>query len=187
MEDAQIVRLYQDRDPEAIEQTKQKYGSLFQTIAQRLLQSHEEAEECVNDTYLALWESIPPAAPSPLSAYAAKITRNLAMKRLEHLTAAKRSTEATLSFDELSECLPSSDDLAQYMHSLDLRNALTRFLQAQDAESRCIFLRRYFFFDSVKEIALRYGMSQSKVKSKLMRTRNKLKVHLIQEGFYEER
>ena len=187
MEDAQIIRLYQDRDPEAIVQTKQKYGSLCKTIAGRLLQSPEDVEECVNDTYLALWDTIPPATPAPLSAFAAKITRNLAMKRLEYLSASKRNAEAALSFEELSECLCTQDDFSQVMEQQALRQAITDFLESQDAESRCIFLRRYFFFDSVKEIALRYGMSQSKVKSKLMRTRNKLKDYLIQEGFHEKR
>ena len=187
MEDQQIICLYRDRDPEAIEQTKQKYGGLCHAIAHRLLQNHEDAEECVNDTYLALWDAIPPASPAPLSAFAAKITRNLAMKRLEHLSAAKRSSEAVLSFEELSECLSASDDLSQHMHSLDLRNAITLFLQTQDTESRQIFLRRYFFFDSVKEIAMRYGISKSKLKSTLRRTRNKLRTYLIQEGFFEER
>lgn len=187
MEDKQIIRLYQDRNPEAIEQTKQKYGRLCKTIAGRLLQSPEDAEECINDTYLALWDAIPPATPSSLSAFAVKITRNLAMKRLEHLSAAKRNTQVTLSFDELSECLCGQDDLSQVIEEKALRQAITVFLETQDKESRCIFLRRYFYFDSVKEIATRYGITQSKVKSKLMRTRNQLKNHLIQEGFYEKR
>lgn len=187
MEDEQIIRLYQDRDPEAIVQTKQKYGGLCKTIAGRLLQSPEDAEECVNDTYLALWDAIPPATPSPLSAFAAKITRNLAMKRLEHLSAAKRNAESTLSFEELSECLCGQDDLSQVMEKQALRQAIADFLETQDKESRCVFLRRYFFFDSVKEIATRYGMTQSKVKSKLMRTRNKLKTYLVMEGLYEKR
>lgn len=185
MEDAQIIRLYQNRDPEAIEQTERKYGALCKTVAGRLLQSPEDAEECANDTYLALWNAIPPANPDPFSAYIAKVTRNLAMKRLEQLSAAKRSTEALLSFDELSECLLGQDGLSQAMAVQALRRAITDFLEDQDKESRCIFLRRYFFFDSVKEIAVCYGMTQSKVKSKLMRTRNKLKDYLIQEGLYE--
>ena len=186
MEDAQIIRLYQNRDPDAIEQTERKYGALCKTIASRLLQSPEDIEECTNDTYLALWNTIPPATPVLFSAYIAKITRNLAMKRLEQLSAAKRSTEVLLSFDELSECLCGQDGLSQAMEAQALRRAITDFLEVQDKESRCIFLRRYFFFDSIKEIAMRYGMTQSKVKSKLMRTRNKLKDHLIQEGLYEK-
>ena len=183
MEDAQIIRLYQERDPEAIEQTKQKYGGLCSTIARRLLYSPEDEEECVNDTYLALWNSIPPAVPAPLSAFAAKITRNLALKRLEHLSAAKRNTEVILSFEELSECLCAKDDLVQAMDEQVLRQAIVAFLETRDKESRCLFLRRYFFFDSIKEISTRYGMTQSKVKSRLMRTRDQLKTYLIQEGF----
>lgn len=183
MEDAQIIRLYQERNPEAIEQTKQKYGGLCSTIARRLLYSPEDAEECVNDTYLALWNAIPPAVPAPLSAFAAKITRNLALKRLEHLSAAKRNTEVILSFEELSECLCAKDDLVQAMDEQVLRQAIVAFLETRDKESRCLFLRRYFFFDSIKDISARYGMTQSKVKSRLMRTRDQLKTYLIQEGF----
>lgn len=187
MDDRQIILLFQERRPEAIEQTKERYGELCRSIAGKLLQNPQDAEECVNDTYLALWDAIPPASPSPLSAFAAKITRNLALKRLEQLSAAKRSAEATLSFEELSECLSAPDEMESRMEAKALRQAIANFLEAQDRESRCVFLRRYFFFDSVREIAQRYGMSQSKVKSRLMRTRNKLKIYLIQEGFYEER
>lgn len=187
MEDAQIIRLFYDRCPEAITQTKEKYDSLCKTMAVKILQSPEDAEECVNDTYLALWNAIPPAKPSPLSAFAVKITRNLALKRLEQLSATKRNTEADISFEELSACLSTQGSPTQIAEEQALRQAITVFLQTQSKEGRCVFLRRYFFFDSVKEIAQRYGMSQSKVKSLLLRTRNKLKIYLIQEGFMYER
>lgn len=187
MEDEQIIGLFFDRCEDAIEQTKRKYGSLCKTIAGRILQNPEDAEECVSDTYLALWDAIPPARPEPLSAFAAKITRNLALKRLEQLSTAKRNGEAAVSFEELSECLCDREAPDRMLEELALRDAITDFLQTQDKESRCIFLRRYFFFDSVGEIAQRYGLSQSKVKSRLMRTRNKLRLYLIQEGLFYER
>lgn len=187
MDDRQIIRLYQERCPEALEQTNERYGGLCRSIAGKLLQNPQDVEECVNDTYLALWDAIPPAEPSPLSAFAAKITRNLALKRREQLSAAKRNMEAVLSFEELSECLSAPDDVESIVEARALRQAIADFLELQDRESRCIFLCRYFFFDSVREIGRRYGMSQSKVKSRLMRTRNELKRYLIREGFYEER
>lgn len=186
MDDKQIIELFFARSEDAIEQTKRKFGGLCKTIAGRLLQSPEDVEECVSDTYLALWDAIPPARPAPLSAFAARITRNLAMKRLEQQSTAKRDGEAAVSFEELSECLRAPEDLTQNVDQLALRDAIRDFLQGLDKESRCIFLRRYFFFDPVRQIAQRYGMTQSKVKSNLMRTRNKLKAYLIQEGFYVE-
>lgn len=184
MDDRKIIELFEARSADAIEQTKIKYDPLCRGLAGKLLRSEEDVEECVNDAYLALWNAIPPAKPDPLSAFLAKITRNLALKKLEHLTAEKRDTNAVLSFDELDECLSGPEDPEQTVDAIALRQAITDFLQAQSKENRFIFLRRYFFFDSVKEIALRYGISESKVKSSLMRTRNKLRTHLIEEGFH---
>lgn len=106
------------------------------------------------------------------------MTRNQAMKRLEHLTAEKRDQEVTLSFEELESCIPVPDGPEQILEEKELRSAITRFLETRRSESRTIFLRRYFFFDSVKEIARRYGLSESRVKSSLMRTRNKLRTYL---------
>lgn len=183
MEDQAIIALFEARSPEAIVQTKCKYSSLCRSIAGKLLPSEQDVEECVNDTYLALWNAIPPAKPAPLSAYIAKITRNLALKRLEQLSADKRSAESLLSFDELDACLAATEDIEAAIDEIALRESITAFLQSQSRESRLIFLRRYFFFDSVKEIAQNYGLSESKVKSSLMRTRNKLRTYLIQEGF----
>lgn len=183
MEDEKIIELFESRSADAIEQTAAKYGPLCRSLAGKLLRSQEDVDECVNDAFLALWNAIPPAKPSPLSAYLAKITRNLAIKKLEHLTAEMRDTNATVSFDELDECLSAPGDREQVVDSIALRQAITVFLQGQSKENRCIFLRRYFFFDSVKEIAGCYGLSESKVKSSLLRTRNKLRTYLTKEGF----
>lgn len=183
MEDEKIIELFEARSADAIEQTKSKYGPLCRSLAGKLLRSEEDVEECVSDTFLALWNAIPPAKPAPLSAYLAKITRNLALKKLEHLTAEKRDASATVSFDELDECLSAPEGPEHTVDSIALRQAIADFLQGQNMENRCIFLRRYFFFDSVKEIARRYGLSESKVKSSLLRTRNKLRTYLTKEGF----
>lgn len=187
MEDEQIIALYFDRSQEAISQTDAKYGPFCRQLAGRLLGNTEDTEECVNDTYLALWDAIPPAKPKPFSAYIAKVTRNLAMKRLEYRNAAKRDGEASVSFEELSACLESPGGLEELLDEKALRESIAEFLKHQNRESRNIFLRRYFFFDSVREIANRYSLTESKVKSRLMRTRTKLRVHLIEEGFIHDR
>lgn len=187
MEDEKIIGLYFDRSQDAISQTDAKYGPLCRQLAGRLLGNAQDTEECVSDTYLALWDAIPPARPKPFSAYIAKVTRNLAMKRLEYRNAAKRESEAEVSFEELSACLIFPGGPEEILDEKILRECIVKFLESQDRESRNIFLRRYFFFDSVKEISQRYGMTESKVKSRLMRARTKLRVHLIEEGFIHER
>lgn len=187
MDSEKLVNLFWDRSPEAIAQTQQAYGELCAKLAGRLLRRAEDVEECVNDTYLALWNGIPPARPAHFGAYVAKIVRNLAMKRLSYLTAEKRSAEAEVSFEELDVCLSGPGDPQQILEGKELEEAVTAFLRQQDPESRKFFLRRYYFFDSVKEIAKRYAVRESKVKVKLFRTRNKLKEFLVKEGLLDER
>lgn len=128
MEDEQIIRLFEERSAEAIEQTKSQYGALCRSLAGKLLSREEDVEECVNDTYLALWNAIPPEKPSPLSAYIAKVTRNLALKRLEHLTAEKRNQDAVLSFDELDACLHAPGGPEEMAEAEVLRQAIYGFL-----------------------------------------------------------
>lgn len=187
MDSEKLVNLFWARSPEAIAQTQQAYGALCASLAGRLLRRKEDVEECVNDTYLALWNGIPPARPAHFGAYITKVVRNLAMKRLSYLTAEKRSVEAEVSFEELDACLAGPGDPQQILEGKELENAITAFLRSQDKESRKFFLRRYYFFDSVREIADRYGVNESKVKVKLFRTRNKLKEYLIKEGLIDER
>ena len=183
MDDRKLIALFENRDPEAIGQAKAEFNGLCRSIAGKLLRSDEDVSECVNDTFLALWNAIPPAKPAPLSAYIAKITRNLALKKLEHLSAEKRNREAEISFEELDGCMAAPGGPEELLERIALRQAMEDFLRQQTQENRILFLRRYFFFDSVQEIAARYRMSQSKVKSSLLRTRNKLKIYLTQEGF----
>lgn len=187
MDNEKLVDLFWARSPEAITQTQQTYGPFCNTLAQRILGRKEDVEECVNDTYLALWNGIPPARPVHFGAYVAKIVRNLAMKRLSYLTAQKRTSEVELSFEELDACMAGPGDPHQILEGKELEEAVTAFLEKQDRESRIYFLRRYWFFDSVKEIARRYGVSESKVKVKLFRTRNALKEYLVKEGYIDER
>lgn len=187
MDNEKLVNLFWERSPEAIAQTQQTYGALCAKLAGRLLRRKEDVEECVNDTYLALWNGIPPARPVHFDAYVTKVVRNLAMKRLSYLTAQKRSVEAEVSFEELDACLAGPGDPQQILEGKELEAAITAFLEELDPDSRKFFLRRYYFFDSVKEIAHRYGVSESKVKVKLFRTRNSLKEYLVKEGLFDER
>ena len=187
MDDGKIIELFWSRSQEALERTREKYGALCGSLAGRLLRSAEDVEECVNDAYMALWDAIPPARPDHLGAYISRIVRNLAMTRLDYLTAEKRNREAEVSFEELSECVGGGTDPAELYQGKALGEAMAAFLRTRDPDSRRYFLRRYYFFDSVKEVASRYGVSESKVKLKLFRTRNALKEYLIKEGFLYER
>lgn len=181
MDDLQIIELYFRRSEQAIVQTEQKYGNLCRSVARKLLRNEEDVRECANDTLFAVWKSIPPARPQNLPAFIAKITRNTAMKRLTHENAAKRRG-ATVAFEELSECIPSADTPEKWLEGRELTRVLERFLLTLDDENRALFLRRYWFFDPVAQIALGFGMTQSKVKSRLYRIRQQLKEYLEKEA-----
>ena len=179
MEDAQIVKLYWERNPEAIARSREKYGIYCFSLADRIVNSREDAEECVNDTWLRAWDSIPPQRPGRLSAFLGRIARNLALDRYDYNHAAKRSGPFDQLLSELSECIPCQrDDFAQ----LELTQILNSFLHSLPESRRNLFLRRYWYCESVEELGRRYRMSQSAVKSSLFRTRNKLKAYLEKEG-----
>ena len=181
MEDLQIVRLFFERDERAIGETEIKYARLCRTIALNVLGNAEEAEECVNDTYLSLWNTIPPAEPDNFKAYVCRITRNLALNRLAYNSAQKRSSAALVPLSELEDALSaktlSEDD------GRELGRLIVSFLRTQKADARNIFIRRYWYLDTVAGIAAKYSFSESKVKSMLYRTRCKLGKYLKKEGF----
>ena len=181
MDDSRIIELFWSRSEQAIDEVDRKYGSLCRRIAGNLLHNAEDTQECVNDTYHSLWNAIPPRRPDPLAAFIAKITRNLAMKRLTHRNAAKRAA-LTVSFVELSECIPSGQSPEQVLEMQELSRVIDRFLDTLDPDSRNMFLRRYWFFDSIAQIAAGFGVSQSKVKMRLFRVRNELKEYLAREA-----
>ena len=187
MDDREIIALFEARSQDAILEAKHKFDPLCRALAGKLLRSEEDVEECLTDTYLALWNAIPPAKPSPLSAYIARVTRNLAMKRLEYLTAEKRGADVTMSFEELDGCIPYGVTPESRFEEKELSRTIGKFLQKQSKQNRIIFLRRYYFFDSVKEIAAHLGCGEELVKSSLHRTRKKLKAHLIKEEWMDER
>ena len=182
MEDEQILELYFARDERAIEETAQKYGRLCYHVCYHILRSDETAEECVNDTYLGVWNRIPPVKPSRLAAFVCRIARNISLNKSAFDHAAKRSA-AVLSLSELSEAIAdggSWDDA----EDTQLAALLSAFLRTEKADARNVFLRKYWFFDTVEEIAARYGFSESKVKAMLHRTRNRLRTFLTQKGVF---
>ena len=183
MEDNEIIQLYFDRCEEAIAQTAQKYGKYCHTIAYNILHNVEDSEECVNDTYWKAWGAIPPSKPKILAAFLGKITRNLSLDKFRHYTAHKRGGgEMSLALEELGDCVSSFENTDDYVDSMFLVETLNQFLASLPAEQRKIFMRRYWYVSAVEEIANEYGISQSKVKMSLLRSRNKLKQVLEEEG-----
>ena len=181
MDDKQIVELFFQRNEEAIKQVEQKYSRYCKYIASNILPSTQDCEECLNDTYLRLWSSIPPNKPDSLKAYIGTVTRNLALDRHDKNTAKKRKGNTELVYDELSECIPdtSGTDLSE---ELSLRTALNKFLGSLNQKKRIIFMQRYWYLSSVKEIADKNGLTENNVKIMLMRLRAKLKKFLEKEG-----
>lgn len=181
MEDFQIIDLYFARDEHAIKETDRKYGRLCFSIAQNLLCSMEDSEECVNDTYLSVWNTIPPNKPGYFMAFLCKITRNLSLKRLDYNLAKKRNPEVLVSLEELETVLPDNR-IDPAVEDREIGEAISRFLRTETPQNRTVFLRKYWFFDSIQTICEEYGYSESKVKSMLCRTRNRLKLYLKKEG-----
>lgn len=181
MEDEKIIDLYWERKDDAIMETQKAYGRQLQTIAQRIVQSYEDAEESVNDTYLAAWRTIPPKRPSHFFAYLAKICRNFAFGRLDWRDAAKRRAEVVSLSEEMELCIPDTSR-EQAAEGKEITRALNAFLGTLSQENRVLFVRRYWYVDTIAEIAQRYHMSESKVKTRLHRIREKLRGYLEQEG-----
>lgn len=183
MDDNQIIQLYFDRSEDAISQTAVKYGNYCHTIAYNILHDFEDSEECVNDTYLKAWGIIPPRRPKRLAAFLGKITRNLSLDRYRHNSAQKRSGgEMANALEELGDCVSSLENMDEHLDEMVLVETLNRFLGSLSAEHRKIFMRRYWYVSSVKEISDDYGITESKVKMSLLRSRNQLKAVLEKEG-----
>ena len=182
MEDKDIIALYWAREEDAIRETAAKYGGLCRSIVGRILASPEDGEECLNDTWLGLWNAIPPQRPSRFAAFVGRIARNLALKRFDYLTAAKRCSEAVCSLEELGDCVSGRASVEDELENRRIEEAIDAFLWSLGKEKRTVFIRRYWYFDSVEHICRRTGYSQSKVKSMLYHTRQKLRDYLESEG-----
>lgn len=185
MEDRTIISLLFARAEGAIEALSERFGRHIYKTALNILANHHDAEECVNDTYLALWNAIPPARPDPLAAYVQRTGRNIALKRLRRDSAQRRNSQYDVSLDELAGCLPG-EDLSRTLDARAVGRAIDAFLDSQSRESRIIFLRRYWYGDSVKDIAAALNLRENAVSVRLSRLRDKLKDYLIKEGYYYE-
>ena len=184
MEDSRIVQLYWDRDQEAIPATSEKYGSYCGSIARNTLGSREDAEECVNDTWLRAWNAMPPHRPTLLSAFLGKITRNLAFDRFSYLRAEKRGGgEADAVFEELAQVVSHQDTPESDLDRRELLGAINEFLAALPDTKRRIFVCRYWYFDSVPDIARRFALSENHVYVTLHRLRTQLRRRLSERGF----
>ena len=181
MEDANILDLYFARNEDAISETEAAYGRKLFSLADRILHNAQDAEESVSDTYMKTWETIPPHRPTYFYAYLAKICRFFALGKLDWKAAAKRKEDVVSLTDEMALCIPDQRRDAE-LSAKEIGRAMNIFLERLSRESRVIFLRRYWFCDTIAEIAARYGISESKVKMRLPRTRTQLAEFLSKEG-----
>ena len=184
MEDERIVALYWERSEEAIRQTQSKYDNYCMGIAGRILSNHEDARECVNDTYLAAWDAIPPQRPAVLSTFLGKLTRRISIDCWRALTADKRGGSAvTVALEELEACIPGGTDPVKEVEAKELARAISGFLRTLPYIQRKVFLMRYFEMADLTQIQEEFQISNSKAKSMLHRTRRKLKTYLQEEGY----
>lgn len=184
MEDKRIVELYLRRDESAISQTAEKYGSRLRSLAYGIVEDIQTAEECENDTYMEVWKLIPPHEPKNyFFAFLARITRHIALDFCKQRSRLKRSTLICELSAEMEQCVPAPDDTECRIDAIVLCDAINAFLATLSEEKRNIFMRRYWFMDSIASISQAYGLSQSKVKSVLFRSRNQLREYLSKEGY----
>ncbi len=176
--DEDILDLYFARDERAITETQERYGRACLKVAMGILRSHPDAEECVNDTYLKTWHSIPPERPHSLGAFVCRIVRNLSINRLRDLTASRRNRDLTVSLEELSACLPAPEEAGS-----DLPRLISDFLRREEELSRQLFMGRYWYGQSVRELADEWDIPAKTVSQKLFRTRERLRAYLNERGY----
>ena len=181
MNDEQIIQLFFTRNEDAIRQTDDRYGAKLTRLSENIVGSREDAQECVNDTYFKAWDTIPPTKPVHFFAYLAKICRHLAFDRLDWNNAAKRKAEVVALTQEMEGCIPDASQDAR-IEARELGRLLDAFLRTLTPENQMVFLRRYWYADTVAQIAARYGIGQSAVQMRLSRTKGKLAVYLAKEG-----
>lgn len=181
MDDNQIIALFFQRNEDAIRQTDSVYGSRLFRISQNILRCQEDAQECVSDTYLRAWNAIPPTRPNSLFSFLARVCRNLSLTRLDWAMASKRKAEIVALTQEMEQCIPDSRR-DNSMEAKELGRLLNAFLETQSRENQMVFVRRYWFGDSPREIAERYGIKEGALIARLHRLRKKLAAYLEKEG-----
>lgn len=183
MDDSNIIMLFFSRSEQAITELSNKYGKLCMRIADNILGNRQDAEECVNDAYLGAWNTIPPQKPNPLQAYICRIVRNIAITRYHTNTAMKRNSHYDIALEELEYCLFSPQTPELSFQAKELSRLLDRFLSSLDTRSRVMFVRRYWYADSITDIAEAFKSRPNSVSVQLSRVRTKLRKFLIQEGY----
>jgi RNA polymerase sigma-70 factor (ECF subfamily) len=182
MNEKEIIDLFWERSEIAISETSKKYGSYCYSIAYNILSNDSDAQECINDAYLAAWNSIPPTRPNIFKTFLGRLTRNISLDRYDYNTAKKRKSDFDILLSELEDCIFSAADTEKEYYNGQVSKMISNFLRTIDKEQRTIFIRRYWYSDSIKDISALFGLSDSKVKSMLFRTRSKLKLYLEEEG-----
>ena len=181
MEDSQIIALFFARSEQALRVLQDKYGGLCRSVVSNILPDMRDVDECISDTYLRIWRSIPPQHPQRLDSYIARVARNAALDRHDYNRASIRNSSLTLAYEELEYVLPSHDG---GVDAVAFRTFLNQFLRSQKKDARIMFIRRYWYGDSIQQIAGAFGCGEEKVKSVLFRIRNKLREAMIKEGIY---
>lgn len=183
LEDSEIIERFNSRSEQAISETREKYGSACLMISRNILGNNLDAEECLSDALLALWNSIPPEKPNPLRAYLFRIVRNISIAKYHSNTAGKRNSFYDVALDELEECLAGAGTVEQEITARELSTLIDRFLGTLDEDSRMLFVRRYWYSDSVKELSERFGITENNLSVRLSRLRTKLRKYLQKEGY----
>lgn len=182
LEDSKIIELFYERSEQAIIELSKKYGSVCTRVANNILNNRLDSEECINDAYLGAWNTIPPQKPDPLLSYVCRIVRNLAIKKYHSNTAIKRNSIYDVSLDELENCFPVSDSPEDKADTREIAQMIDCFLETMDKENRIMFVRRYWYADSITELAELFHTSNHNISVRLFRTREKLRKYLIKEG-----
>ena len=182
LEDSKIISLFFERSEQAVEELNRKYGNTIRKTAANILSDRLDVEECVNDTYLRAWNSIPPQKPNPLVSYVCKIVRNLAIDRYHANKAEKRNGSFDLVIEEMEDCIPSEMNVETEYEAKELASAINRFLSNLSREDRFIFVRRYWYGDSVTDLAAMTDGNANRISVRLFRLREKLKNTLMKEG-----
>lgn len=182
MDDSKIIELFYARSEQAIMELSQKYGAVCIKIAKNILNNKLDAEECVNDAYLGAWNTIPPQNPNPLLTYISRIVRNLSIKRYHSNTSVKRNSFYDAALDELENCISSDNTVEAELSAKELAHIIDDFLDTLDKDNRVMFVRRYWYSDSISDIAARFHTSNNNISVRLSRTREKLKNYLKKEG-----
>ena len=184
MDDSKIIELFFERSEQAIIELSNKYGAICSKVADNILNNRLDSEECVNDAYLGVWNTIPPQRPNPLLSYVCRIVRNLALKKYHENTAQKRNSYYDAALDEIAECIPAAFSVEDEIMAKEAAGVIDDFLETLDQQSRIMFIRRYWYADSIEEIAALFHKSKHYISVRLSRIRKALRQYLGKKGIF---